>query len=305
MSDGIKEAKPVIGFIGTGVMGLSMAGHLIDAGYKLNVYNRTTAKCSPLVSRGARLLGGPREVAEVSDIVITIIGFPKDVEEVYLAPGGVVESARSGSLLIDMTTSSPDLASRIYDAARARGVGSCDAPVTGGDKGAREGTLSILVGGDMEDFERALPILRHMGKNIALFGPAGSGQIAKLANQIVIAGTMLGLCEALAFAKKSGIDPNQLIGNIETGAAGSWSLSNYGPRIMRGDFAPGFFVKHFIKDMNLASESAKDLGLNLRGLETALGQYKKLAEAGGAENGTQGLYRLYSETDGEETKPFL
>ncbi|MDR3322200.1 MAG: NAD(P)-dependent oxidoreductase, partial [Synergistaceae bacterium] len=235
--------KPVIGFIGTGVMGRSMAGHLLDAGYEMNVYNRTAEKCEPLVSRGAQLLSGPGEVASRSDVVITIIGFPKDVEDVYLAPGGVVERAAPGSLLIDMTTSSPALAARIYDAARARGVGACDAPVTGGDKGAREATLSIMVGGDAVDFNRALPFLEVMGKNIVHFGPAGSGQYAKLANQVVIAGCMLGVCEGLAFASQAGLDTGKLIGCIENGAAGSWSLSNYGPRILNGDFAPGFFVK--------------------------------------------------------------
>jgi 3-hydroxyisobutyrate dehydrogenase len=286
--------KPVIGFIGTGVMGCSMAGHLIDAGYELNVCNRTKEKCEPLTRKGAKLCASPAEAAAASGVVITIIGFPKDVEEVYLSRGGLVESARGGALLMDMTTSSPALAVKIYEAAKARGgVKACDAPVTGGDRGAREAKLSIMFGGDEEDFERALPILKIMGKNIARFGGAGSGQTAKLANQTVIAGTMLGVCEGLAYAKHAGIDPKELLSCIENGSAGSWSLSNYGPRILDGDFDPGFFVKHFVKDMKLVSESAKSLGMDLPGLETALARYEKLAELGGAENGTQGLYKLY------------
>jgi 3-hydroxyisobutyrate dehydrogenase len=266
---------------------------LIDAGYELNIYNRTPEKCEALVQKGAKRLGSPGEVASRSGVIITIVGFPKDVEEVYLAPGGLVESARAGSLLIDMTTSDPKLASRIYEAARAKGLGACDAPVTGGDKGAREATLSILAGGDEADFERAFPLFQVMGKNIVRFGPAGSGQLAKLVNQVFIAGTMLGVCEGLAYAEKAGLDPQKLLDCISGGAAGSWSLSNYGPRILKGDYAPGFFVKHFIKDMILARESSDRLGMDLRGLKTALSQYEKLADEGGAENGTQGLFNLY------------
>ncbi|MDR3354221.1 MAG: NAD(P)-dependent oxidoreductase [Synergistaceae bacterium] len=287
--------KPVVGFIGTGVMGQSMAGHLIDAGYSLNVYNRTEAKCEPLVRKGAKLKGGPGEVAADSDIVITIVGFPKDVEQVYLDPGGVIDRAKPGSLLIDMTTSSPELAERVYNAARPKGLGACDAPVTGGDRGAREATLSILVGGTVEDFNRALPLFKIMGKNIVHLGPAGFGQRAKLANQIIIAGTMLGMCEGLAYARKSGIDIQKLFDCLANGAAGSWSLTNYTPRILNGDFNPGFFVKHFVKDMRLASQSAKDAGFSLKGLETALEQYIKLENDGYAESGTQALYKLYCE----------
>jgi 3-hydroxyisobutyrate dehydrogenase len=274
-------------------MGASMAGHLADAGYALNVYNRTASKCEPLVKKGARLLGSPGEVASESDVVITIVGFPKDVEQIYLDPGGIVERAKPGALVIDMTTSSPELAVRISDAARARGVGACDAPVTGGDRGAREGTLSILVGGSEEDFNLALPLFQVMGRNIVHFGPSGSGQRAKLANQIIIAGTMLGVCEGMAFAKKSGLDPQKIFECLEGGAAGSWSFTNYTPRILGGDFKPGFFVKHFIKDMRLACQSAGDLGLELEGLETALRQYLKLEEEGFSEDGTQALYKLY------------
>ena len=288
-----EKDKPVVGFIGTGVMGQSMAGHLIDAGYGLNVYNRTASKCKPLVEKVAILKDSPGEVASDSDIVITIVGFPKDVEQVYLEPGGVIDRAKPGSLLIDMTTSSPELAVRVHDAARSKGLGSCDAPVTGGDRGAREATLSILVGGTDEDFNRALPLFKIMGKNIVHFGPAGFGQRAKLANQIIIAGTMLGMCEGLAYAEKSGIDTQKLFDCLANGAAGSWSFTNYTPRILKGDFNPGFFVKHFVKDMRLASQSAQEAGLSLEGLETALRQYIKLEDDGCAENGTQALYKLY------------
>jgi 3-hydroxyisobutyrate dehydrogenase len=272
-----------------------MAGHLLDAGYALNVHNRSKEKCRQLVERGAVWVDSPGDAAAGSDIVITMVGFPKDVEEIYLLPGGIVERAKPGALLIDMTTSSPELASRIHEAASARGVGALDAPVTGGDKGAREATLAILAGGGESDFERALPVFEAMGKKITRFGPAGSGQTAKLANQIIIAGAMLGVCEGLAFAKRLGIDPDRLLDCVSTGAAGSWSLSNYGPRILRGDFAPGFFVKHFIKDMKLAEKSSSDAGMSLEGLETALRQYEKLASGGGSENGTQGLYKIYGD----------
>ncbi|MDR1509694.1 MAG: NAD(P)-dependent oxidoreductase [Synergistaceae bacterium] len=285
--------KETIGFIGVGVMGGAMAGHLIDSGYSLNVYNRTREKSDGLVERGAVWRDSPGEVAAHSDIVITIVGYPKDVEEVYLGHGGIIERAAKGALLIDMTTSSPALAVRISERARERGAGACDAPVTGGDKGAREATLAILAGGEEVDFKRALPVFQAMGKKITHFGPAGCGQTAKLANQIIIAGTMLGVCEGLAFAKKLGIDPEKLLDCASSGSAGSWSLANYGPRILNGDFAPGFFIKHFVKDMKLARESAEGSGISLEGLRAALAQYEKAAEEGGGENGTQYLYKLY------------
>jgi 3-hydroxyisobutyrate dehydrogenase len=285
-----------IAFIGTGVMGASMAGHLIDAGYALSIYNRTRSKADALILGGAVWKESAGEAAASADAVITMLGYPKDVEEIYLGPGGIIERAKPGTLLIDMTTSSPDLALDIHETARRRGIAACDAPVTGGDKGAREATLSILFGGDERDYERALPILCVMGKNIARFGGAGSGQKAKLANQIIISGTMLGVCEGLAYAKRLGLDVRELLNCISGGAASSWSLLNYGPRVLRGDFEPGFFVKHFIKDMRLALESALSVGISPEGLRTALSQYEKLSERGGAECGTQGLYKIY---DGE------
>ena len=288
-------SKETIAFIGTGVMGRSMAGHLQNAGYPLNVYNRTKSKTDDLVAAGATWCDTPGAAATGADIIITIVGFPKDVEEVYLSEDGILANAKSGSLIIDMTTSSPTLAKKIAEAAYEKGIGSLDAPVSGGDLGAKEARLSIMVGGSQEDFDRALPAFEIMGKNIQLQGPAGSGQYTKMVNQIAIAAGMLGITEAMAYAKKSGLDPFHVLKSIETGAAGSWSLSNLSPRALKGDFAPGFFVKHFIKDMRIAIESADEMGLELPGLKLAKSLYDKLAAQGGEDNGTQALLKLYSE----------
>ena len=288
-------SKETIAFIGTGVMGHSMAGHLLKAGYPLNVYNRTKSKTDDLVSDGATWCDSPGAAAEGADIIITIVGFPKDVEEVYLGENGILANAKSGSLVIDMTTSSPTLAKKIAAAASEQQIGSLDAPVSGGDLGAKEARLSIMVGGNQEDFDRALPAFEVMGKNIQLQGPAGSGQYTKMVNQIAIAAGMLGITEAMAYAKKSGLDPFHVLKSIETGAAGSWSLSNLSPRALKGDFAPGFFVKHFIKDMRIAIESADEMGLELPGLKLAKTLYDKLAAQGGEDNGTQALLKLYDE----------
>ena len=288
-------SKETIAFIGTGVMGRSMAGHLQNAGYPLNVYNRTKSKTDDLVAAGATWCDTPGAAATGADIIITIVGFPKDVEEVYLSEDGILANAKSGSLIIDMTTSSPTLAKKIAEAAYEKGIGSLDAPVSGGDLGAKEARLSIMVGGSQEDFDRALPAFEIMGKNIQLQGPAGSGQYTKMVNQIAIAAGMLGITEAMAYAKKSGLDPFHVLKSIETGAAGSWSLSNLSPRALKGDFAPGFFVKHFIKDMRIAIESADEMGLELPGLKLAKSLYDKLAAQGGEDNGTQALLKLYSD----------
>lgn len=288
-------SKETIAFIGTGVMGRSMAGHLLNAGYPLNVYNRTKSKTDELVAAGATWCDTPGAAAAGADIIITIVGFPKDVEEVYLGDDGILANAKSGSLFIDMTTSSPALAKKIAEVAEGKGIGSLDAPVSGGDLGAKEARLSIMVGGSQADFDRALPAFEIMGKNIQLQGPAGSGQYTKMVNQIAIAAGMLGITEAMAYAKKSGLDPFHVLKSIETGAAGSWSLSNLSPRALKGDFAPGFFVKHFIKDMRIAIESADEMGLELPGLKLAKSLYDKLAAQGGEDNGTQALLKLYSE----------
>lgn len=285
--------KQVLGFIGTGVMGSSMAGHLLAAGYELHVYNRTKSKADALVLKGALWEESPAEIAAKCDVIFTIIGFPKDVEDVYLGENGLLANAKKGALIADMTTSSPKLARRLWEEGQKRGVGILDAPVTGGDKGAREGTLTIIVGGDERDAERAKPFLSIMGKNVRYMGKAGSGQCAKLANQIAIAGSMTGMCEALAFAKAAGLDQHAVFEAISTGAAGSASMTNYGPRILDGDFEPGFFIKHYIKDMNLASEAAKEFEAETPGLELALELYNELADAGLGEKGTQALYLLY------------
>jgi 3-hydroxyisobutyrate dehydrogenase len=282
-----------LGFIGIGVMGRSMAGHLLASGYPVNVFNRTQAKAAPLLEKGAVWRESVAAVAQASQIIITIVGFPKDVESVYLGEGGIVSNAKRGSLLIDMTTSSPDLAAQIYEQAKGRGLQALDAPVSGGDIGAREARLSIMVGGDPEAFDRARPIFEKMGKNIVLQGKAGSGQHTKMCNQIAIASGMVAICEAMTYAKRSGLDPATVLKSIESGAAGSWSLSNLAPRMLQGNFAPGFFVKHFLKDMKIAVESAERMKLELPGLALAKKLYEKLAGRGGENDGTQALFKLY------------
>jgi 3-hydroxyisobutyrate dehydrogenase len=284
-----------IGFVGTGVMGRSMAGHLMDAGYTLRVHNRTRAKAEPLVERGAVWCDSPGETARGASAVITMVGYPADVEQVYLGDGGLVASAAPGMLLIDMTTSSPVLAIRVAEAAATAGVHVLDAPVSGGDVGAREARLTIMVGGDAGAFEDAEPLLRVMGPNVVLQGGPGAGQHTKMSNQLAIAGCMLGVCEAMAYAEAAGLDPARVLTSIGSGSAASWSLANYTPRMLSGDFAPGFYVKHFIKDMRIALDSSRELGIDLPGLELVLALYERLAERGGAEMGTQALYLLYKE----------
>lgn len=287
---------PTVAFVGLGVMGRSMAGHLLDAGYPLVVFNRTASKAEELLARGARWAWSAGEAASRADITITVVGYPADVEEVYLAPGGIVQGASRGSTVIDMTTSTPSLAKRIAEAAAAaRGVLALDAPVSGGDVGAREARLTIMVGGEAAAFEDVLPLFEVMGKTITHMGPAGAGQHTKMANQIAIAGTMLGVVEALAYAKGQGLDPGLVHLAISAGSAGSWSMSNLGPRILQGDFAPGFYVKHFVKDLRIALAEAETAGLDLPGLELAKRLYERLAEEGGADLGTQALWRLYAE----------
>lgn len=289
-----------IGFIGLGVMGQSMAGHLLASGAKLHVYNRSPAKAEALLERGAVWEASVRALAESCEVIFTILGFPRDVEEVYLGKDGLVAHARRGSLLVDMTTSSPELAVRIAEAGSVRGIEVLDAPVSGGDRGAREGSLSIMAGGEKSAFERARPFFQLMGKNIVYQGAAGSGQHCKMCNQITIASTMIGVCEALAYAERSGLDPQTVLQSISAGAAGSWTLSNLAPRMLAGDFAPGFFVKHFLKDMGIAAEEASGRGLDLPGLNLALSRYRELSLAGQAEAGTQALYRLYAQTGQED-----
>lgn len=283
----------VIGFVGTGVMGSAMAGHLLDAGYKLRVNNRTQEKAASLVARGAVWCPTPGGAAVGADAVITIVGYPADVEEVYLGAGGILESAAEGTVVIDMTTSTPSLAMRIAREALDKGVDALDAPVSGGDVGARNAKLAIMVGGEREVFDSAEALLRVMGPNVVYQGGPGAGQHTKMANQIAIANTIVGVCEAIAYAETAGLDPRLMLQSIEAGSAGSWQLTNYAPRMLDGDFAPGFFVKHFIKDMRIAKAEAELRGLILPGLDLALEMFEELSRRGGDERGIHALYLLY------------
>lgn len=282
-----------IGFIGTGIMGAAMAGHLMDAGYELSVYNRTKAKAQALLDRGARWCDTPGACAQGQDVVITIVGYPKDVEEVYLGEQGVVANAKAGACLIDMTTSSPALAERIYKAAAAKGIHALDAPVTGGDTGAKAGTLTILVGGDREDFDALMPVFSAMGKNIQYMGAASAGQKTKLCNQIAIAGALAGACEALAYGKAAGLDVEHVRETIGSGAAGSFQMNNVVKRALEGDFAPGFMLKHFIKDMKLGEEAAEGSALTLPVLTQVREECERLVGEGCQDNGTQALMKYY------------
>lgn len=283
----------MIGFVGTGVMGKSMAAHLIRAGYQVAVYNRTKSSAEDLINMGAVWQDTIAELAAHCKVVISMVGYPKDVEQVYLGADGIINHAKSGSYLIDMTTSAPDLAKRIYKEALSLGLYALDAPVSGGDVGAKEARLAIMVGGDEEVFKAMLPIFNCLGKNIVLQGNAGAGQYTKMCNQIAIASNMIGVCEAMAYAKKAGLKPEDVLKSIETGAAASFSLSNLAPRMLANNFAPGFYVKHFIKDMTIALDSAQQMGLLTPGLELAKTLYEKLADQGEENSGTQALYKLY------------
>lgn len=282
-----------IGFIGLGIMGQSMAGHLLTAGHPLAVYNRSRDKAGPLLAKGAEWCDTPARVAARSDVVITMLGLPSDVEQVWLGPDGIVASARKGALLVDMTTSSPELARRIADAAAARGCEAVDAPVSGGDVGAREARLSIMAGGSREGFERALPVLQRMGTNVVHQGGPGAGQHTKMCNQIVIASTIMGVCEGLAYGKAAGLDLPTVLKSIGAGAAGGFQLNVLGAKIIDGDFAPGFFIEHFLKDLGIALAEAQRMNLALPGLALARSLYAGLAERGLGRLGTQALAQHY------------
>ncbi|MEI4803172.1 NAD(P)-dependent oxidoreductase [Bacillus sp. FJAT-51639] len=282
-----------IGFVGTGVMGKSMVRHLLKAGYMVYVYNRTKEKTADLIEEGAHWCDSPKEIAKTVDVVMTMVGYPHDVEEVYLGANGILTHAKQGTITIDFTTSTPTLAKRIYEEGKSKGIYVLDAPVSGGDIGAKEGRLAIMIGGDEEVYKACLPLFELLGKNIMLQGKAGSGQHTKMCNQIAIASNMLGVCEALAYAKKAGLDPEKVLQSISTGAAGSWSLSNLAPRMLQGDFEPGFYVKHFMKDMNIALEEAEELGLSAPGLTLARELYEQLMQDGEENSGTQALYKQY------------
>ncbi|MCR4818870.1 MAG: NAD(P)-dependent oxidoreductase [Fretibacterium sp.] len=285
-----------IGFIGLGIMGKSMTRNLMKAGFELHIFARTRGKVEDVIGEGAQFHETIAGCVKGCDAVITIVGFPKDVEEVYFAKGNILDSAEKGTYLIDMTTTSPALAEKIYAEGTKRGFHVMDAPVTGGDTGARNATLSILAGGDKADFDACLPLFSAMGTNINYQGKAGCGQHAKLANQIMIAGALSGVCEALTYARTKGLDLGVLLKSVSTGAAGSKQLDAFGPKILEGNFAPGFFMKHFIKDMGLADEEARNSGLQLEVLQAALKNYRELAEKGLGDLGTQALIKHYDRT---------
>ncbi len=278
-----------IGWIGTGVMGTSMCGHLITAGYSTTVYNRSKEKLKPLIDRGAKAANSPAEAAAASDVVFSIVGFPKDVREITLGSEGSLSTSKPGTILVDMTTSEPGLALEIYEAAKAQGVHSVDAPVSGGDIGAKEARLSIMIGGDTETVGAINPLFQVMGKTIVHQGAAGAGQHTKMVNQILIATNMIGVCEALLYAHKAGLDPTTVLQSVGSGAAGSWSLNNLGPRMIAGNFEPGFFVEHFLKDMGIALAEARKMRLSLPGLALAEQLYLAVQAQGMGRKGTHSL----------------
>ncbi len=282
-----------IAFIGVGIMGKPMVRNLMKAGFELHIYARTRSKVEDVISEGAIFHGSISECVDGCEAVITIVGYPADVEEVYFQPGNILDSAKPGTYLIDMTTSSPALAKKLCEAGKERSLHVLDAPVTGGDVGAKKGTLSILVGGNQDDFNYCMPLFEAMGSNITYMGGAGCGQHAKLANQIIIAGTISGVCEAYAYVQAQGLDAQTVFDAISTGAASSSQLSMQWPKIMAGDFAPGFFIKHFVKDMRLASEEADEKDLSLDILNRVLENYVELEDEGYGDEGTQGLIHYY------------
>lgn len=291
-----------IGWIGTGIMGFSMCEHLMEAGNKAIVFNRTQSKAQGLVELGAELAKTPAQVASSCDVLFTMVGYPSDVEQVYFGKDGIFEGleeakekgedAHAARILVDMTTTKPSLAVRIYEKAKEIGCESLDAPVSGGDSGARNATLSIMVGGDASTLEKVKPLFDAMGKSVLLEGPAGAGQHTKMANQIQIAGTMVGMCEALAYSKAAGLDLEKMVATIAKGAAGCHSLDNLAPRVIRGDYEPGFIVEHFIKDMKIALEESRRMGLELKGLGLVESMYEELRDKGYGKAGTQALVKV-------------
>ncbi len=285
----VTPEKTRLGWIGTGVMGSSMCGHLLDRGFQVTVFNRTRTKAEPLLEHGAAWADSPRQVAEQSDVVFSIVGFPEDVRQVILGPEGVLQGSRPGMIIVDMTTSRPALAVEIAAAAAAQSVTSIDAPVSGGDVGARTAKLSIMIGGDRAAVEALQPCWQAMGKTIVYQGGPGAGQHTKMVNQTLIATNMIGVCEALLYARQAGLDLNTVLQSVASGAAGSWALSNLGPRIIANNFDPGFFVEHFIKDMRIALEEADRMGLALPGLALAKQLYLAVQAQGHGRDGTHAL----------------
>ncbi len=289
MSDLATSRATRIGWIGAGVMGASMCGHLLTAGYCMTVYSRTRSKAQPLLDRGAQWAENPRAVAVESDVLFTMVGFPQDVRSVYFDATGILAGARAGMTLIDMTTTQPSLSLDIAAAASTNNLSAIDAPVSGGDIGAKNATLSIMIGGDTESVQAVMPLFELLGKKIVHQGGPGTGQQAKLCNQIVIAGTMVGVCESLLYGYKAGLDLNRMLDSIRGGAAACWTLDNLAPRILQRNFDPGFFVEHFIKDMALALEEAKRMGFVLPGLTLVHQLYQTLQTLGHGRSGTHAL----------------
>lgn len=290
-----------IGWIGTGVMGASMFGHILHAGFKGYVFNRTKSKALPLIEKGAEWKENPKLIAACSDIVFTIVGYPSDVSEVYFGENGLLKGVSNGKVLIDMTTTSPSLAKEIYDAALSGNASVLDAPVSGGDIGARNAALSIMVGGDRTVFDKMLPLLEIMGNKIVYQGKAGAGQHTKMVNQIVLASTMIGVCEGLLYGYKAGLDPGVMLESISGGAAACWTLNNLAPRIIQNDFEPGFYIDHFIKDMGIALEEAKNMSIILPGLELVHQLYLSLKAKSYGLKGTQALIMALQEMSGIKT----
>ncbi len=286
-------AKDNIGFIGIGVMGSSMAAHLLKTGYKVHAHTRTKEKAQVLIDSGAIWEDSSGLLARNCKVIFTMVGYPADVESIYFGPKGIIENAAAGSYLVDFTTSRPDLAARIAAAARVKGLSALDAPVSGGDVGARKGTLTIMVGGEKADFDAVEPLLKLLGATIVLQGGPGSGQHTKMANQIAIAGSLAGAVEAIMYAKGAGLDPRTVLSSIGSGSAGSWQLNNMVPRMLDGDFEPGFYVKHFLKDLRIALDSAKAMKLDLPLLSLAEKLFESMQDEGFGDKGTHALYLLY------------
>lgn len=282
-----------IGFIGTGVMGASVVKHLLKANYQVNVYNRTKAKTAELISLGASWYDTPSQVTEHSDVIFTMVGYPSDVEETYYGELGIFSTDVTGKIVVDMTTSTPTLAEKIAATALEKGITSLDAPVSGGDLGAKNGTLTTMVGGDLATYEAVLPLLEVFSGKVNLQGPAGAGQHTKMANQIMIAGTMTGMTELLVYAEKAGLDVEKVLDTVGGGSGANWSLANYGPRILSQDFSPGFFAKHFLKDLKIALDESEKMGIQLPATEKAKELYEKLTIAGFENDGTQALIKLW------------
>ena len=298
MATKAEPGKTRLGWIGTGVMGHSMCSNLMTAGYSMTVYTRSEAKAKDLLAKGAKWAATPKAVAEQSDITFTIVGYPHDVREVNLGPNGTLAGSKKGNIIVDMTTSEPSLAVEIFQAAKAKGIGSIDAPVSGGDIGARNATLSIMIGGESSDIEAVTPCFEAMGKTIKHQGPPGAGQHTKMVNQILIASTMMAVCEGMLYAYQSGLDPLKVIESVGSGGAASWAINNLGPRIVRRDFEPGFYVEHFIKDMGIALAEAKKMGIALPGLALAEQLYLAVQAQGNGRKGTQALMLALEQLSG-------